>query len=230
MTPDEPGRGEGDRGLFLRRPDPFTTGVLVVCTTIELALQLADFGLLDAPRLRFVAYTYGGFWPGLLDDWRPNFAGQPALMFLTYSVFHGGFLHFLVNMITLLSLGAAVSERGGTPRYATIYIASILGGAAAYGLLAPGITPMVGASGALFGLAGALVAWDTAERRALHLSLRPILRVVVFLVVMNLVLWWAMSGQLAWQTHLGGFLAGAAAAALLGEGDPQEAGPSSSSD
>jgi membrane associated rhomboid family serine protease len=61
--------------------------------------------------------------------------------------------------------------------------------------------------------------------------LRPILRVVVLLVVMNLVLWWAMSGQLAWQTHLGGFLAGAVAAALLGErGSPRDADPSSSID
>jgi rhomboid protease GluP len=48
---------------------------------------------------------------------------------------------------------------------------------------------------------------------------------------MNLVLWWAMSGQLAWQTHLGGFLAGAAAAALLGERAPDpRPNPSSSSD
>jgi membrane associated rhomboid family serine protease len=76
---------------------------------------------------------------------------------------------------------------------------------------------MVGASGALFGLVGALVAWDTAERRALRLTLRPVLRILVILAAMNLVLWWAMNGQLAWQTHLGGFLAGAAAAAILGE-------------
>jgi hypothetical protein len=60
-------------------------------------------------------------------------------MFLTYSVFHGGFVHFLVNMITLLSLGAAVSERGGTGRYAAIYVGSILGGAASTRLLAPGL-------------------------------------------------------------------------------------------
>jgi membrane associated rhomboid family serine protease len=138
-------------------------------------------------------------------------------MFLTYSVFHGGFMHFLVNMITLLSLGAAVSERGGTRRYALIYVASILGGAAVYGLLAPDYSPMVGASGALFGLMGALTAWDALERRALRLTMLPVLRILAVLVAMNLVLWWAMDGHLAWQTHLGGFLAGALAAAGLGE-------------
>jgi membrane associated rhomboid family serine protease len=215
----------------LRRPDGFTLAIILVCAAIELTFQLADHGIIGTPRLRFLAYTYGGFWPGLLSDWRPNFPGQSVAMFLTYSVFHGGFWHFLFNIITLVSLGAAVLDRGGMPRYIAVYVASILGGAAVYGLLAPNYNPMVGASGALFGLVGALVAWDTAERRALRLTLRPVLRVILILAAMNLVLWWAMNGQLAWQTHLGGFLAGAAAAALLGDGGGEaQTGPSTSND
>jgi membrane associated rhomboid family serine protease len=214
-------------GPFQRWPDAFTLGVIVLCSAVELTLQAADFGLIGSDRLRFIAYTYGGFWPGLLDDWQPNFPGQSAAMFVTYSIFHGGFLHFLFNMITLVSLGAAVFERGGMLRYATIYVVSILGGAVLYGLLAPDYSPMVGASGALFGLVGALVAWDAIERRALRLNMVPVLRALVILAILNLVLWWAMNGQLAWQTHLGGFLAGALAAGLLGEALPPE-GPSTS--
>jgi rhomboid protease GluP len=228
MTADDDAHGRP--GSF-RWPDPFTLGILVVCAAFEFAFLLSDWGLLGSTRLRFFAFTYGGFWPGLLSDWRPNFPGQPVTMFLTYSVLHGGVLHFIVNMITLVSLGAAVSERGGTPRYAAIYVASILGGAAVYGLLAPDYSPMVGASGALFGLVGALVAWDARERRALRLTMRPVLRVIVILALMNLVLWWAMDGQLAWQTHLGGFLAGALAAALLGERfEDDQPGPSTSNE
>jgi rhomboid protease GluP len=222
--------GAGRPGAF-RWPDGFTLAVLLACAAFEIAFQLADRGMLGSTRLRSLGYTYGGFWPGLLWDWRPNFPGQPVTMFLTYSVLHGGFLHFVVNMITLVSLGGAVHERGGTRRYAAIYVAAILGGAAVYGLLAPNYSPMVGASGALFGLVGALVAWDVAERRALHLSLGPVLRLIGILALMNLVLWWAMNGQLAWQTHLGGFLAGAAAAALLGEDiPPSPSGPSTSNE
>jgi membrane associated rhomboid family serine protease len=229
MSPQNGGRGEPGA---LKWPDGFTLAIILVCAAIELTFQLADRGVIATPRLRFLAYTYGGFWPGLLSDWRPNFPGQSVAMFLTYSVFHGGFWHFLFNMITLLSLGGAVLERGGMTRYITIYVAAILGGAVVYGLLAPNYNPMVGASGALFGLVGALVAWDTAERRALRLTLRPVLRIILILAVMNLVLWWAMNGQLAWQTHLGGFLAGAAAAALLGEryDDEMPPGPSTSND
>jgi rhomboid protease GluP len=226
VTQSDDATSEGPRA-WLQRPDPVTLAVLLACVSIELVLQLADFGLIATQRLRFTAYTYGGFWPGLLDNWRPNYPGQPVTMFLTYSVLHGGLLHLVVNMITLLSLGAAVSDRGGLPRYAAIYVASVLGGAALFALLAPGLRPMVGASGALFGLVGALTAWETVERRALRLTLRPVLKVVAFLVAMNLVLWWAMDGLLAWETHLGGFLAGAAAALLLGQCPPD---PENSSD
>ena len=216
MTQRDDGTSDGPLARW-QRPDRVTLAILVTCVAIEAVLQLADLGLIGSQRLRFAAYTYGGFWPGLLDDWRPNYPGQPVAMFLTYSVLHGGLLHLVVNMITLLSLGAAVSERGGLSRYAAIYLASVLGGAALFALLAPGLRPMVGASGALFGLVGAITAWETVERRALRLTLRPVLKVVAFLVVMNLVLWWAMDGLLAWETHLGGFLAGAAAALLLGQ-------------
>ncbi len=216
MEQDDAAGSEGWRARF-RRPDPVTLTVLLLCAAVEATLQLADAGLLGSGRLRFLAYSYGGFWPGLLGDWRPNYPGQPVAMFVTYSILHGGLVHFAVNMITLLSLGAGVAERAGPRRYVAVYVASILGGAAVFALLAPGLRPMVGASGALFGLVGALVAWETLDRRALRLSMRPILRVVVFLVVMNLVLWWAMDGLLAWQTHLGGFLAGAAAAMLVGQ-------------
>jgi membrane associated rhomboid family serine protease len=67
---------------------------------------------------------------------------------------------------------------------------------------------MVGASGALFGLAGALVGLHHRDRLATRDSQGPVVRAVLGLVALNLVLWWAMDGQLAWETHLGGFLTG----------------------
>lgn len=211
---------EGSDGARPRRAwrvDPVTASILLSCAVIEIALQLADRGIIDWPRLRALTYAYGGFWPGLLDTWTPNYPAQPVLMFFTYGFLHGGFVHFAVNMITLVSLGTAVHLRGGARRYIVIYVASILGGAAVFGLLAPSLRPMVGASGALFGLVGALTAWDAIERRALRLTMRPVIRVVLYLVLLNAILWWAMDGLLAWQTHLGGFLAGAVAALFVGE-------------
>jgi membrane associated rhomboid family serine protease len=194
--------------------------VAVPCIVIEAALQLADLGVVPVPRLRLIAYEFGGFWPGLLRDWRPNFTGQPVAMFATYALLHAGALHLVVNMLTLVSLGREVVARAGAARFLAVYGISALGGAMAFGLLASTLRPMVGASGALFGLAGALAAWEWRARRDDGVSTGPVLRFVGLLVVLNVILWWAMRGQLAWETHLGGCLAGAAAALVLREPSP----------
>ncbi|MEM0947037.1 MAG: rhomboid family intramembrane serine protease [Pseudomonadota bacterium] len=211
------------RARFSVSLDPVTACILIACLAVEAMLQLSDLDIIDAPRLRQTVYEYAGFWPGLLRDWRPNYAAQPALMFFTYGFLHGGVFHFVVNMLTLLSLGRATWDRVGTARYAAIYGISILGGAVGYAVLSTVPIPMVGASGALFGLAGAIVAWEARDRLALGEPLGPVVRLVGFLVVLNLVLWWAMDGHLAWQTHLGGFVAGALAAIPFDRSDPQRA-------
>jgi len=182
--------------------------ILLICTLIEVVLQGADFGLWGSPRWRGLAYQNGGFWRGLLDNWRPNYAGQPVLMFATYGFLHGGFLHLLVNMITLASLGRLVIERVGQARFAAIYALSLLGGAAGFAALSSAVQPMVGASGALFGLIGVLTGWEYAARRLAREGVGPVLRVVGLLIGLNAVMYWAMDGRLAWETHLGGFLAG----------------------
>lgn len=189
--------------------------LVVVCVLIEFLLQATDYGVLGTPRLRQVAYEYAGFWPGLLRNWTPNYPAQPYGMFVTYAFLHGGLVHLVVNMITLLSLGHAVVARVGPWGFLVLYLASILGGAAGFGLLADTVRPMVGASGALFGLAGGLVAWDYVDRYTFQDRLWPVFRAILLLAVLNVVLWWAMNGQLAWETHLGGFIVGWIAALLI---------------
>jgi membrane associated rhomboid family serine protease len=189
--------------------------LIALCTSIELVLVLGDQGLIAQPRLRRLAYDYGGFWPGLLRDWRPNYPAQPWTMFLTYGFLHGGPMHLVVNMITLWSLGRAVLLRVGTRGFALLYVATILGGAAGFALLAPGLQPMVGASGALFGLIGGLLAWAYVDRFTFDEGLWPIARAVALLIALNIALWWAMGGQLAWETHLGGFVTGWIVALLI---------------
>jgi membrane associated rhomboid family serine protease len=189
--------------------------IIALCTIVELALWGADLGLWGQTRLRQSAYEWGGFWPGLLAGWRPNYAGQPVTMFLSYAFLHGGPLHLVVNMITLWSLGWAVIDRIGTLRFLVLYLGAALGGAAGYGLLSDTVRPMVGASGALFGLAGALLAWAYVDRFTARIGLWPVAQVAMFLIAMNVALYWALDGQLAWQTHLGGFMTGWILALLI---------------
>ncbi len=182
--------------------------ILVICVAVEAVLQGADFGLWGSPRWRGLAYQNGGFWRGLLGNWRPNYAAQPVTMFASYGFLHGGLVHLLVNMITLVSLGRLVIERVGQVRFAAIYALSLLGGAVGFAALSSVVQPMVGASGALFGLAGVLVGWEYTARRLARAGIGPVLRVIGLLIGLNLVMYWAMDGNLAWETHLGGFLTG----------------------
>ena len=190
-------------------------GLVVIYCVTEGFLQLSDFGLIGPERLRFLAYEYGGFWPGLLDNWTANYVAQPVLMFLTYSFLHSGLIHLAANMLTLWSLGQAVMGRVQTRGFILLYVLSTLGGAVGYAILSEGLRPMVGASGALFGLAGGILAWVYVDRFTYSKGLLPILQAVVLLVLLNLVLWWAMKGQLAWETHLGGFVTGWISALLI---------------
>ena len=195
--------------------------IIGICVSIELVLTLADFGLIENVRLREEFNEFGGFWPGLLDTWAVNYPYQSTLMFFTYAFLHGGLLHLIVNMLSLWSLGIPVLQRVKLVGFLVIYGLSILGGALVFGFTAPDTTPMVGASGALFGLAGALLSWAYVDRFTFRQGLLPVAQAIMLLIVLNLVLWWAMDGQLAWQTHLGGFIAGWIAA-LLVDPRPQE--------
>ncbi|MEJ6396244.1 rhomboid family intramembrane serine protease [Gymnodinialimonas sp. 2305UL16-5] len=196
--------------------------LIAMCVSVEFALSASDWGWIGISRLRQTAYEWGGFWPGLLQGWQPNFTGQPIAMFATYGFLHGGLEHLVVNMITLWSLGRAVLNRVGLKGFVVLYFGALIGGAIGFGILVESFRPMVGASGALFGLAGGLLAWDYVDRYTFRDRLWPVARLVLFLVAMNVAMWWALDGQLAWETHLGGFVVGWIMALLI---DPRGRSP-----
>lgn len=182
--------------------------VLLICCAVELTLQTADAGLIGSGRWRSLAYQNGAFWAGLLQNWRPNYPGQPGVMFLTYAFLHTGFWHLAGNMLSLLLLARIVLARTGQGGFLLIYAVSAFGGALLFALLARSPAPMVGASGALFGLAGAWQYWEARDLRRASLSLKPVWKVIAWLLFLNVLMWILNGGLLAWETHLGGFLSG----------------------
>lgn len=223
MTADPPANSPAARDYRGWR-QPALIVLLVLSVLPELALQAAELGLWEpgTARLRQLVYQYGAFWPGLLGDWKANYPGQPALMFLTYGFLHAGIWHLGLNMMTLLSLGQILIERLGQRRFLLLYTMSILGGAAGYALMSNGVRPMVGASGALFGLAAGVIGIGIADRidsqEAGRLVLRALTLAVLGLIALNVLMYYVMGGQLAWQTHLGGFLAGWLVIAFIDRG------------
>lgn len=175
---------------------------------IEAVLIVGADGALGIPRIRATALNFGAFYPGVVTEDVENFPYQAWVMFLTYGFLHAGWLHLVVNTVTLFSLAPPILDRVPAWKFFTLYAGSQIGGG--LGSLALGATwiPMVGASGALFGLAGAIVAWEYADRFTARDALWPVGRAVLILIALNIGLWWALDGRLAWETHLGGFVAG----------------------
>lgn len=202
-------------------PMPLLLPVLV-CAGIEVALLGADAGFWGSPRWRPLTYQYGAFWAGLWHGWQPNYALQPWTMLVTYAWLHAGPGHLVGNVLGLLWFGHAALGRLGQLRLAALTTAAALGGGLAFGLLTTSPAPMVGASGAVFGLAAALILWRAQDARAAGTARgRAWGRAALLylgLGLANAAMWAAAEGNLAWETHLGGALAGALAAAALGQG------------
>ncbi|MGR3540543.1 MAG: rhomboid family intramembrane serine protease [Hasllibacter sp.] len=181
---------------------------------VEGALTAADAGLIGARSWRGTAYGYGAFWSGLLRGWRPNYESQPALMFLSYALLHGGPGHLAGNLAAAVPLGLAVARRLGAAGLAATWLGAGLAGAAAFGILSGAPQPMVGASGMVFGLAGAVQRLQFEDRRARRASIAPVAAGMAALAAANLLIWWWQDGLLAWEAHLGGWFGGWTMAAL----------------
>ncbi|WP_424933621.1 rhomboid family intramembrane serine protease [Amaricoccus macauensis] len=191
-------------------------GLAGIIAVIEIVLSLSDRGILFDPDLRISAFALGAFWTGLLDgSYRPVYAGQPVVMFVSHAFLHGSFLHMAMNTTILLALGRFVEMAYSPKVILPLFLLGALGGGAAYALIASGPYPMVGASGAVFAFLGLWVAWDWRRHRLAGVSVQPIVMRVVVLAGLNVAFYFGLGGMLAWEAHLGGFLAGLFVGALL---------------
>lgn len=194
---------------------PVVLAVVVLSSLVEAALALLGFELPGGATLRQLALAYGAFWNGLLQGWEPLYPLQREAMFVTYALLHGGWVHLVGNMIAVLALGGIVVARIGPRGFLLLYVLTAVGGAAGFALLSGSDTPMIGASGAVFGLVGAWKFWEWQLRRHTGASMAPLWRSLLGLGLLNLVLWLALSGLLAWEAHLGGFVTGWLVAAIV---------------
>jgi membrane associated rhomboid family serine protease len=144
----------------------------------------------------------------------PALAGDEPWRFVTAAFLHAPhfLLHIAFNMVALWQVGPALEHLLGRARFVALYLVSAVGGSVGFLLLADPtnpaswFAPVVGASGAVFGLFGATV----LVLRKLRLDTRPLVGVIAI----NAVLGFVISG-IAWQAHLGGLVAGTAVTAVL---------------
>jgi membrane associated rhomboid family serine protease len=129
---------------------------------------------------------------------------------VTAAFLHAGLTHILFNMWALYLFGPPLERQVGSLPFAALYFSSAVTGGALYFLLGgPGVA--VGASGAIFGLFGAWVAGFWRNRHAP--GARQALHQLFVLLAINAALPLAVPA-IAWEAHLGGFLAGVAIVTL----------------
>jgi membrane associated rhomboid family serine protease len=139
----------------------------------------------------------------------------PALIFsrpwtvIKYLFVHGGITHILFNMIALYFFGPRVEERLGERRFITLYALSGITGALVSAIFAP-LAPIIGASGAVFGVMVAFAHyWPTAQIYIFGILPLEARVAVILMGIMSLYsgLHGSRSG-VADFAHLGGFVSG----------------------
>lgn len=122
---------------------------------------------------------------------------------------HIGFLHLLMNMIALYYLGTAVERIYGSIRFFIIYfLAGIGGGLTSFAF---NVHVAAGASGALFGLFGALLFFGVMYKR---LFLQTMGKDIIVILIINLAFGF-MVPQIDMGAHIGGLISGFIAASIL---------------
>jgi len=173
--------------------------------------------LLAACILVFVMMVMRGVNPFLpsaqqLLSWGANNGARVVLRHeawrLPASVFiHGGVLHLAVNMWCLFNIGPLVERFFGNVATAVLYLAAGVGGAIASMATLP-VRSSVGASGAIFGLLGALLAFLLVNHRSVPTTvLRPLRSSALSFVVFN-TLFGAAVPIIDQSAHLGGLVTG----------------------
>lgn len=177
---------------------PVVTQALIAACVVAFVLQMVP-GLDITQRFAFAPVKAEG------EPWR----------FVTSAFLHQtGFLpHILFNMLILWQLGPMLERQLGRLRFLALYLLSAIGGSVGYLLLADPTdlqswySAVVGASGAVFGLVGALVLVNR------HLGLES--RGLIGLVAINAIIGFVPGLNIAWQSHLGGLVTGALVAGVL---------------
>ena len=127
----------------------------------------------------------------------------------------GQYLHIVFNMVALWFVGPTLENTLGRARYITLYLMSAVGGSVGSVLLASAThswaTASVGASGAVFGLFGAIL--------VISKRLGGDVRGILVLIGINLALGFVMA-NIAWQAHVGGLVTGGLLAAAYAYAPP----------
>ncbi len=188
--------------MFGMRPFRYLPKAIRVLLIINAVVFL--LGMLGGEALTVKIRFYGALIPAfMVEPWR----------YLTYAFVHGGFWHFLFNMMMLWMFGDEVCDYLGEKKFVGLYLFSaIFAGLFSipfyiFGLLSP-YSLIIGASGALMGVFVAYYKFFP-ERTLLMFFVIPMkIKYAIWVLILFDILLSRTNDSIAHFTHLGGVVAG----------------------
>jgi len=179
----EPGRYRSSRG--------FSLNPIWAIIAVNLLLFIAT--LINGDIIYYLGLIPAAFW-------------ETPWTIITNMFVHAGFGHIFGNMLVLFFFGRFLTMLVGQKRFLWVYFGGGILGNILYILLGEPLSIAVGASGAVYAIAGALVMMMPKLRVYLYFFIPMPLWLVVLVFF---VLWSFIPGLgIAWQAHLGGLIAG----------------------
>jgi membrane associated rhomboid family serine protease len=191
----ELGQGRAAGRYFARsRGSGYPIGLAQLTVAITVIVSLAailDPGttLFDALALEHGAIARGEWW-----------------RLFTVTLLHAGYLHLFFNMYALYLIGPIVEATWGSRLFALFYLLTAAAASTASFLFSQG--PAVGASGAIFGLVGVLLAGTRAHHPMLDRRARQIVPQLIPIVILNFAIGLFSGGTIDNWAHAGGFVSG----------------------
>ncbi len=206
----------------LRSGDPRATSLVLITMNAAVWLLIMATGGSGSPWVQRLALLPLGrcvegefFYPGAGEavcraagrEWYAGVADGAWWQLMTNAFTHVEVWHIAFNMIALYFLGPQLELAVGRLRFLALYLGSALTGATLVYWAADPHSATLGASGAIFGLMGGLL--------VVAYKVRANVSQILMWIGLNFFITVVGGSFISWQGHLGGFLGGAAIAAIL---------------
>ena len=180
--------------IFGKNDRPIVTTILLVINVIAYLITLTNYEFIISRYANYYEYVQNG----------------EVYRLLTCAFLHANIFHLFFNMYALYNLGSQIEKYYGKAKYLIIYLGSALMGSLFSVVLTNNMS--VGASGAIFGLFGAMIYFGYKYRATLDGFLRS---GILPVLAVNLALGFVVSGIDVWA-HIGGLLGGLLLSYALG--------------
>jgi rhomboid protease GluP len=180
---------------------PIVTMLLIVANIVFFVRQLMNGALEDSESIIAA---------GAIS--RPHILQGEVWRLVSAMFLHGSFDHLIGNCIALYILGMACEHGFGMFRMLLIYFIAGLGGSVLSVAMNPG--PSIGASGAIFGIMGAVICFFYRYRDVIHLRDKRIGTVLAIWAAFQIGMGF-LSPQIDNFAHIGGFIVGAATVLII---------------